>query len=98
MKNGEKIDSLVTLVKQREGILNSVQDDYMKAIVEGVIGELEKQHGIRVDLNDMDIFMLIVDMASYRYSNRDSIETFPRHLEYRLRNFYINKSNDIEGD
>lgn len=98
MKNGEKIDSLVTLVKQREGILNSVQDDYMKAIVEGVIGELEKQHGIRVDLDDMDIFMLVVDMASYRYSNRDSIETFPRHLEYRLRNFYINKSNDIEGD
>lgn len=98
MKNGEKIDSLVTLVKQREGILNSVQDDYMKAIVEGVIGELEKQHGIKVDLNDMDIFMFIVDMASYRYSNRDSIETFPRHLEYRLRNFYINKSNDIEGD
>lgn len=98
MKNGEKIDSLVTLVKQREGILNSVQDDYMKAIVEGVIGELEKQHGIRVDLDDMDIFMFIVDMASYRYSNRDSIETFPRHLEYRLRNFYINKSNDIEGD
>lgn len=98
MKNGEKIDSLVTLVKQREGILNSVQNDYMKAIVEGVIGELEKQHGIRVDLDDMDIFMFIVDMASYRYSNRDSIETFPRHLEYRLRNFYINKSNDIEGD
>lgn len=98
MKNGEKIDSLVTLVKQREGILNSVQDDYMKAIVEGVIGELEKQHGIKVDLDDMDIFMFIVDMASYRYSNRDSIETFPRHLEYRLRNFYINKSNDIEGD
>lgn len=98
MKNGEKIDSLVTLVKQREGILNSVQDDYMKAIVEGVIGELEKQHGISVDLDDMDIFMFVVDMASYRYSNRDSIETFPRHLEYRLRNFYINKSNDIEGD
>lgn len=98
MKNGEKIDSLVTLVKQREGILNSVQDDYMKAIVEGVIGELEKQHGIGVDLNDMDIFMLIVDMASFRYSNRDSIEGFPKHLEYRLRNFYINKSNDIEGE
>lgn len=98
MKNGEKIDSLVTLVKQREGILNSVQDDYMKAIVEGVIGELEKQHGIGVDLNNMDIFMLIVDMASFRYSNRDSIEGFPKHLEYRLRNFYINKSNDIEGE
>lgn len=98
MKNGEKIDSLVTLVKQREGILNTVQDDYMEAIVKGVIRELEKQHGISVDLNDMDIFMFVVDMASYRYSNRDSIETFPRHLEYRLRNFYINKSNDIEGD
>ncbi len=98
MKNAEKIDSLTTLVKQREGILNTVQDDYIKAIVEGVIKELEKQHGISVDLDDMDIFMLIVDMASYRYSNRDSIETFPRHLEYRLRNFYINKSNDIEGD
>lgn len=98
MKNAEKIDSLKTLVKQREGILNTVQDEYIKAIVKGVINELEKQHGIDVDLDDMDIFMLVVDMASFRYSNRDSIEGFPKHLEYRLRNFYINKSNDIEGE
>lgn len=91
----ELIDKAVKLVKQREGILSNVQDEYIKTIVEGTIKELSKQNGIKVDMNDMDIFTFVIDLSSYRYSNRDSIEDMPRHLYFRLKNFYINKSNDV---
>lgn len=94
--NEELIKNAVKITKQREGILNSVQDTYIESIVRGVISELEKQHGIRVDLKDYDIFMFVVDYASYRYSNRDSIENMPDHLSFRLRNFYVNRKNDTE--
>lgn len=95
--NEELINNAIKITKQREGILNSVQDNYIKSIITGVISELEKQNGIKADLSDEDMFMFVVDFASYRYSNRDSIEGIPLHLRDRLRNMYINSKNDVEG-
>lgn len=95
--NEELIKNAVKVTKQREGILNSVQDDYIESIIKGVIRELEKQNGIKADLSNEDMFMFVVDFASYRYSNRDSIEGMPMHLKDRLRNMYINSKNDVEG-
>ena len=95
--NEELIKNAVKVTKQREGILNGVQDDYIKSIIKGIISELEKQNGIKADLSNEDMFMFIVDFASYRYSNRDSIEGMPMHLKDRLRNMYINSKNDAEG-
>ena len=88
------IDEAVTLVKQREGILNSIQDKYISAIVNGVISELERDYHIKADLSKMDIFMFVVDLSAYRYSNRDSLEGLPKNLEFRLRNLYIQECND----
>ena len=48
------VDNAVELVKQREGILNSIQDKYITAIVNGVIEELERVHHIKADMNRMD--------------------------------------------
>lgn len=93
----ELINNAIKVTKQREGILNSVQDKYIESIITGIISELEKQNGIKADLSDEDMFMFVVDFASYRYSNRDSIEGIPLHLRDRLRNMYINSKNDVEG-
>lgn len=90
------VDNAVELVKQREGILNSIQDKYISAIVNGVIEELERDHHIKADMNRMDIFMFVVDLSAYRYSNRDSLEGLPKNLEFRLRNLYIQECNDID--
>lgn len=94
--NEELIKNAIKVTKQREGILNSVQDIYIESIIKGAMKEVERQHGIKVDLADEDMFMFIVDLSSYRYSNRDSIEDMPRHLYFRLRNFYVNRKNDTE--
>ena len=90
------VDEAVTLVKQREGILNSIQDKYISAIVNGVISELERDYHIKADLSKMDIFMFVVDLSAYRYSNRDSLEGLPKNLEFRLRNLYIQECNNID--
>lgn len=94
--NEELIKNAVKITKQREGILNSVQDIYIESIIKGAMKEVERQHGIKVDLADEDMFMFIVDLSSYRYSNRDSIEDMPRHLYFRLKNLYINRKNDVK--
>lgn len=94
--NEELIKNAVKITKQREGILNSVQDSYIESIIKGVIKEIEKQNGIKVDLSEDDIFVFVVDLASYRYSNRDSLEDMPTHLYFRLKNLYINQKNDTE--
>lgn len=94
--NEELIKNAVKITKQREGILNNVQDSYIESIVKGVIKEIERQNGIKADLNEDDVFMFVVDLASYRYSNRDSLEDMPRHLYFRLKNLYINQKNDTE--
>ena len=88
------VDEAVTLVKQREGILNSIQDKYISAIVNGVISELERDHHIKADLSKMDVLMFVVDLSAYRYSNRDSLEGLPKNLEFRLRNLYMQECND----
>ena len=90
------ITNAVELVKQREGILNSIQDKYITAIVNGVIEELERVHHIKADMNRMDIFMFVVDLSAYRYSNRDSLEGLPKNLEFRLKNLYLQRVNDIK--
>ena len=90
------VDEAVTLVKQREGILNSIQDKYISAIVNGVISELERDHHIKADLSKMDILMFVVDLSAYRYSNRDSLEGLPKNLEFRLRNLYMQECNNID--
>ena len=47
-------------------------------------------------MSKMDIFMFIVDLSAYRYSNRDSLEGLPKNLEFRLRNLYLQECNDTE--
>lgn len=90
------VDNAVELVKQREGILNSIQDKYITAIVNGAISELGREHGIKADMSKMDVFMFVVDLSAYRYSNRDSLEGLPKNLEFRLRNLYLQECNDTE--
>ena len=97
-KEKELLDKLLSIVKQREGILNSIQDDYIMAIIKGAIDELRRQQGIDIDLNNMDHFMFVADLSAYRYSNRDSLEGMPQHLTYRLVNLYVEHTNDVKKD
>ncbi|EAG6333215.1 hypothetical protein [Listeria monocytogenes] len=81
-------DTILELVKAREGISSNVRDTYLLAIIDGVIQELESEKSIALDEKDANHLMFIVDYTSWRYNNRDS-DDMPRHLQYRLHNLII---------
>ncbi|EAC4061236.1 hypothetical protein G6R42_000802 [Listeria monocytogenes] len=81
-------DTILELVKAREGISSKVRDTYLLAIIDGVIQELESEKSIALDEKDANHLMFIVDYTSWRYNNRDS-DSMPRHLQYRLHNLII---------
>ena len=80
---------ILSLVKARLGITTAVRDEYLAAIISGVVRELEHEKGIKLDPNDMNHVMFCVDYAAWRYQSRDESGAMPRHLQYRLHNLII---------
>lgn len=81
---------ILDLVKIRLGISSTKRDEYLQVIIKGIISELEDIHGIEINKADANHKMFIVDLACYRYSNRDDSGAMPLHLQFRLRNLYVN--------
>ena len=81
--------TVVALVKERLGIKTDVRDTYLTAIVEGVVTELEDEKGLALDGANPYHLMFVVDYATWRYQNRDTMEAMPRHLQFRLHNLMI---------
>ncbi len=77
------------LTKARLGISAIVRDTYLTAIIDGVRSELDKVQGLVLDLANPHHLMFVVDLATWRYQNRDSPEAMPRHLQFRLHNLIV---------
>lgn len=88
------INTIVELVKARIGIRSIVRDTYITAIAEGVVDELQDVQGIALDKDSSHQLMFIVDLATWRYQNRDSSGAMPRHLQFRLYNLIIANRRD----
>ncbi|OIJ17097.1 hypothetical protein BKP37_00735 [Anaerobacillus alkalilacustris] len=81
--------SVMELVKERLGIRSMVRDNYIAAIVEGVITELEDEKGVVLDKDNSSHLLFCVDYATWRYQSRDSEGSLPRHLQFRMHNLII---------
>ena len=77
------------LIKARLGITSTVRDTYLTAIINGVVKELEDEKGLVLDGANPYHLMFVVDFVTWRYQNRDTMETMPRHLQFRLHNMMI---------
>lgn len=82
-------DTVVSLMKARLGITSGVRDEYLLAIVRGVIDELRYQKGIQLDESDYCHLMFVVDYATWRYQSRDETGGTPRHLQFRMHNLFL---------
>jgi len=83
------ITNVLQLVKARIGITTAVRDSYLTAIIEGIIKELTDEKGLVLDGANPYHLMFVVDYATWRYQNRDTMEAMPRHLQFRLHNLII---------
>ena len=81
-------DKILGLVKATLGYKSSIRDELLKVIVKSIIDELEIQKRIKLDFENAEHLMFIVDYACFRYENKGG-GTIPRNLEYRLRNLII---------
>jgi len=79
---------VLALVKARLGISTVVRDPYLTSMINGVIRELEKIHGLIINPADNSHLMFIADYSEYRYSNKDN-PIMPRHLQWRMHNLMI---------
>lgn len=86
--------TILNLVKGRLGITSTVRDIYLKAIVDGVIVELKDEKGLTLDEDNPYHIIFIVDYAAWRYQNKDSDKSMPRHLQFRLHNLMIHNGGD----
>ena len=83
------------LVKARLGITSSKRDDYLEAIISGVLAEIQEIQGIKIDDNNAAHLMFIVDYSVFRYENKGESGGLPRHLQWRLHNLFVGERNDI---
>ena len=83
------ITNVLQLVKARIGITTAVRDSYLTAIFEGIIKELTDEKGLVLDGDNPYHLMFVVDFATWRYQNRDTMEAMPRHLQFRLQTMMI---------
>ena len=84
----ENIDKILSLVKATLGYKSAVRDELLKVIVKSVIDELEIQKRIKLDFENAEHLMFVVDYSVFRYENKGA-GTLPRNLEYRLRNLIV---------
>jgi len=87
------VETALELVKSRIGITSKARNEYLTAIIESVISELEDVQGLSIDLDSPHVLMFVVDYATWRYQNRDSHDGMPRHLQFRLHNLVISSVN-----
>jgi hypothetical protein len=83
------VNAILELVKERLGIRSIARDTYLKAIIEGVIKELEDEKGLVLDDANSYHLLFVVDYVTWRYQSRDSEGSMPRHLQFRMHNLMI---------
>ena len=94
------IDEILKILKFRLGISTPIRDEYLTAIIRGLIDELERVHGIAPEINGaipIDMAMFLVDYAEFRYSSKGEGGGMPEHLMFRLKNLFVSRRRKNEG-
>lgn len=80
---------LLPLVKENLNIKTNVRDEYLTAIINGVIDELEEEKGIVLDSSNFNHITFIADYSAYRYRSRGEDGGMPADMRFRLNNLFI---------
>lgn len=83
------------LVKMQLGISTNSRDDYIQAIIDGIIKELEEIQGLKLDETNTNHQMFIVDYAAWKYQSVGQDVGMPERLRFRLRNLMVNGGRNV---
>ena len=97
MEYGE--ETVLGLVKSRLNRLQSDTslDEYLKTLIEAAKGELDR-NGITLRAESADDAMMLVNLAVWRYQNRDSANAMPTWLAQQRRERWLTERAVQEND
>lgn len=87
------MEQVLKLVKNQLGITISNRDEYIIAIIKGTLKELENIQGIKLDIENPDHLLFIVDYSAWRYESKGEDKAMPERLYWRLRNLMVGGKN-----
>lgn len=81
-------------LKLNLGMTTSKQDGRLDSIIESIIMECDKLHGVKLDIaNRIDHALFVLDYATYRYSAMT--DDMPMHILFRLRHLYLSEAHHV---
>lgn len=80
------MEGALELLKLKLGITTNKRDNILENILESIYIELREVQGINLDLKNKSHLFFLIDYAEFRYKGGGKI---PRHLQWRMNNFYI---------
>ena len=84
-------DTALPLVKANLNITQDVRDEYLTAIINGVVKQLQDEQGLVLDEADPYHLQFVVDFSAWRYRSRGETGAMPQHLRWRLNNLMIHE-------
>lgn len=89
------ITAILSILKDSLGIRSNVRDNYLTAIINGIITELEDEKGLVLESANPNHLIFIVDYAAWRYESKGNEGSIPRHIQYRLHNLIIHNGGSL---
>ncbi len=83
------------ILKADLGRLDNKLDDYLNTRIKAAKTEIERE-GIKLDENNEDHVLILVDYAAWLYRKRTQDIDFPRHLRYRMNNLLFSQKGKTQ--
>lgn len=90
-------DTALPLVKANLNITQDVRDEYLTAIINGVVKQLQDEQGLALDEANPYHLQFVVDFCAWRYRGRGEDGPMPQNLRFRLNNLMIHLSGGDSG-
>nr|DAP11985.1 MAG TPA: Head Tail Connector Protein [Bacteriophage sp.] len=87
-------ETALPLVKANLNITQNVRDEYLTAIINGVVEQLQNEQGLALDEADPYHLQFVVDFSAWRYRGRGEDGPMPQNLRFRLNNLMIHNGGD----
>ena len=88
------VTTALPLVKANLNITQTVRDDYLTAIISGVVEQLQDEQGLALDVANPYHLQFVVDFSAWRYRARGEDGPMPQNLRFRLNNLMIHNGGD----
>ena len=90
----EYIATLLSMTKQRLGIMSVVRDEYIQARCLASLYSLFEERDIKINPEDTNHLLFLCDYTCWQYRNTDTPGDMPLDIRFRLNNLITKYSGE----